>query len=115
MEMKTITWDQFESVEIRVGTIIEARDFVKAIKPAYQLEIDFGDGIGVKKSSAQITSNYSLDDLIGQQVLAVVNFPAKQIGNFMSECLVLGVVGNCPSDVTLIQPNKKVSNGLRVL
>ncbi|NVJ49407.1 MAG: tRNA-binding protein [Gammaproteobacteria bacterium] len=88
--MATISWQDFEQVELRVGTIIEAKPFPKAHKPAYQLWLDFGQPVGIKRSSAQITAHYTLNDLIGKQVLAVVNFPVKQIGPFMSECLVTG-------------------------
>ena len=87
----TITFEDFSKVDIRVGTILEVNDFPKAKNPAYQLTIDFGD-LGIKKSSAQITTLYSIEDLIGRQILAVVNFPKKQIANFQSECLVLGAV-----------------------
>src|SRR5690349_17241403 len=97
-----ITWSDFEKVDMRVGTILEVNDFPKAKNPAYQLTIDFGE-LGIKKSSAQITKLYSLSELVGRQVIAVVNFPPKQIANFFSECLVLGVVG-ADKDITLLQP-----------
>lgn len=107
-----LTWADFEKVEMRVGTILAAEDFPKAKNPAYQLTIDFGD-FGVKKSSAQITKLYQKEDLVGKQVVAVTNFPPKQIANFMSECLVLGVVGD-EKEVTLLQPERPVPNGLRI-
>ena len=113
MENSTITWEDFEKVEIRVGTIIAATDFLKARKPAYQLQIDFGSEIGIKKSSAQITTHYKVEDLIGKQIIAVINFPKKQIGNFMSECLVLGLVGK-ENEVVLVSPDFTVPNGLRM-
>ncbi len=102
-------YDDFEKLDIRVGTILSARPFEKARKPAYQLEIDFGGQIGVKKSSAQITEHYSPADLIGKQVLAVVNFPPRQIANFFSEVLVLGTYS--AGGVVLIAPDKPVQNG----
>ncbi|MBK8563529.1 MAG: tRNA-binding protein [Saprospiraceae bacterium] len=108
-----ITWPDFEKIELRVGTILSAEDFPKAKNPAYQLTIDFGD-FGVKKSSAQITKLYQKEDLVGKQVIAVTNFPPKQIANFISECLVLGVVGD-EKEVTLLQPERPVPNGLRIL
>lgn len=111
--METINWPDFEKIEIRAGTILEANDFPKARNPSYQLVIDFGPELGIKKSSAQITTLYSKEELIGKQIVAVVNFPPKQIANFMSECLVLGVVGD-NKEVVLLQPNKQVSNGQRV-
>ena len=111
--METITWADFEKVEMRVGTIIECEPFPKARNPAYRLMIDFGDSIGKKWSSAQITALYTMDDLIGRQVIAVINFPKKQIANFMSECLVLGAVRE--DEVTLLQPEREVKNGLRIL
>lgn len=98
---------------MRVGTIIEALDFAESHNPAYRLHIDFGIKIGVKRSSAQITSRYSREELIDKQVIAVVNFPKKQIANFMSECLVLGAVDG--KDVTLLEPDQRVENGLRIL
>lgn len=107
-----LTWEQFEAVDIRVGTIIEAKDFPKARRSAYQLVIDFGE-LEIKKSSAQITDHYQLKDLIGQQVLAVVNFPPKQIANFISECLVLGIYAE-DGKVILIQPNLPATNGSKV-
>jgi tRNA-binding protein len=110
--MNIITWNDFEKVEMRVGTILEANDFPEARKPAYQLTIDFGCEIGIKKSSAQITKRYSKEDLIGKQIIAVVNFPKKQIGKFMSECLVLGSVNE--DEVVLLSSDLKVENGLRI-
>lgn len=110
--MDIITWNDFEKVEMRVGTILEANDFPEARKPAYQLTIDFGSEIGIKKSSAQITKRYSKEDLIGKQIIAVVNFPKKQIGKFMSECLVLGSVND--DEVVLLSSDLKVENGLRI-
>jgi len=110
--MNIITWNDFEKVEMRVGTILEANDFPEARKPAYQLTIDFGSEIGIKKSSAQITKRYSKEDLIGKQIIAVVNFPKKQIRKFMSECLVLGSVKD--DEVVLLSSNLKVEKGLRI-
>ena len=107
-----LTWDQFEQVEIRVGTILQANDFPKARNPAYQLLIDFGEH-GVKRSSAQITKLYQKEDLVGKQIIAVVNFPPKQIANFVSECLVLGVMG-ADKEVTLLKPEREAVNGLRI-
>ncbi len=97
---------------MRVGTVIDAAPFPEARNPAYKLTIDFGSETGVKKTSAQISALYAVDDLIGKQVVAVVNFPKKQIGPFMSECLVLGAVNG--EDVTLLEPNLPVENGLRI-
>lgn len=108
-----LTWEEFEKTEMRVGTILEANDFPEARKPAYQLTIDFGPEAGIRKSSAQITKRYTKEDLKGRQIIAVVNFPKKQIGKFMSECLVLGAVGN-EGDVVLLSPDFKVENGLRI-
>ena len=104
----TITFDDFTKVDLRVGTIIEVNDFPEARNPAYQLTIDFGD-LGIKKSSAQITTLYKKEDLIKRQIVAVVNFPKKQIAKFMSECLVLGAVN--AKDVILLNPEYKVKNG----
>jgi tRNA-binding protein len=108
-----ISWNDFEKVDMRVGTILEVQAFPQARKPAYQLLIDFGNEIGIKKSSAQITVHYSKEDLINRQVIAVVNFPEKQIANFISECLVLGVYDE-KADVVLLQPGKPVKNGCRI-
>lgn len=108
-----ISWEDFEKIDIRCGTIISANDFEKARNPSYQLEIDFGD-LGTRKSSAQITSLYRKEELIGLQVLAVVNFPKKQIANFFSECLVLGVYGEDKKEVTLLTPSLPVKNGMQV-
>lgn len=108
-----ISWEDFEKIDIRCGTIISANDFEKAKNTSYQLEIDFGD-LGTRKSSAQITSLYRKEELIGLQVLAVVNFPKKQIANFFSECLVLGVYGEDKKEVTLLTPSLPVKNGLQV-
>jgi len=110
--METISWDDFEKIDIRVGTIIEAKEFPKARKPAYKLTIDFGE-FGIKRSSAQVTKFYSIENLIGQQVIAVVNFPPKQVADFFSECLVLGVYDE-NKDVVLIQPKHSVSNGSKI-
>jgi tRNA-binding protein len=107
-----ITWNDFEKIEMLVGTIIDATDFANAKKPAYQLTIDFG-AAGIKKSSAQITALYQKENLIGKQVIAVVNFPVKQIANFFSECLVLGVY-NENNDVVLLQPSIAVKNGCKI-
>lgn len=108
-----LTWSEFEKVDMRVGTIVEVSDFPEARKPAYQLTIDFGTEIGIRKSSAQITKRYSKEDLLNRQIVAVVNFPKKQIGKFMSECLVLGAVGQ-EGDVILLAPDFKIENGLRI-
>ena len=107
-----INWDDFEKVEIRSGTIIEVNDFPQAKKPAYRLSIDFGV-LGVKQSSAQITHHYTREELAGKQVIAVVNFPPKQIANFFSECLVLGVYDE-NNQVILLRPDKAVANGQRI-
>jgi tRNA-binding protein len=110
--MDAISWSDFEKIDIRVGTIIEVSAFEKARKPSYQLTIDFGS-LGVKKSSAQITKHYSIEELKGKQVIAVVNFPPKQIANFFSECLVLGIYDENNS-VVLLQPQKQVHNGAKI-
>lgn len=111
--MKEITWSDFERVELRVGTITEVKDFPEARKPAYKLIVDFGKKIGIKKSSAQITDHYQKEDLMGKQVIAVVNFPPKQIGPFMSECLVTGFPDS-DGKVILISPDKIVENGSKL-
>jgi len=110
--MAEITFDTFLQTDMRTGTILEAVVFEKARKPAYQLTIDFGS-LGIKRSSAQITDHYTPESLIGQQVIAVVNFPPKQIANFFSECLVLGSV-DADGKVVLLQPERKMDNGLRI-
>ncbi|QIG78690.1 tRNA-binding protein [Stakelama tenebrarum] len=108
-----IAFDQFLAVDIRVGTIVEAETFPEARKPAYKLTIDFGPVIGTKRSSAQITEHYALEDLAGMQVAAVVNFPPRQIGPMMSEVLTLGMP-DAEGKVVLIQPSKPVPNGGRL-
>ena len=110
--MFMITWEDFEKIDIRTGTIIAVNDFPKARKPAWQLTIDFGE-LGIKKSSAQITVHYSKEELLDRQVVAVVNFPPKQIAGFISECLVLGVYDQ-NKDVILLQPGKPVANGMKI-
>ncbi|MCV9385149.1 tRNA-binding protein [Reichenbachiella ulvae] len=110
--METLSWKEFQKVDMRVGTIKSVTPFEEAIKPAYKLQIDFGE-LGMKKSSAQITQLYQPADLIGKQVIAVVNFPPKQIANFMSECLVLGAV-NSNGEVTLLETGLPTPNGLRI-
>jgi tRNA-binding protein len=111
--MKEIDWEDFEKVEVRVGTIRSAEVFPEARKPAYKLEVDFGEAVGTRRSSAQITDLYTPDELIGKQVLAVVNFPPKQIGPVLSQCLVTGV----PDDVgrvVLVSPDVTVPNGAKL-
>jgi tRNA-binding protein len=108
-----LTWEEFEKVEMRVGTILEVHEFPEARKPAYKLVIDFGTEIGIRKSSAQITQRYTIEELVGKQIVAVVNFPEKQIGKFKSQCLVLGSVG-ANQDVVLLSSDKLVENGLRI-
>ena len=111
--MEQITWDDFSRIELRVGTIIEAKEFPEARKPAYKLKVDFGPDIGIKKSSAQITDLYTTDELIGKQVVGVVNFPPRQIGPFMSECLVTGFYRD-DNAVVLAVPERKVANGAKL-
>lgn len=108
-----IHWDDFAKIDMRVGTIVKAEEFPEANKPAYILTIDFGPEIGIKKSSAQITALYNKKRLKGEQIIAVVNFPPKQIGPFMSECLVMGLY-NEQNDVVLIRPQREVMNGSKV-
>ena len=111
---ETISWDDFMRVDLRVGTIVAVDDFPEARRPAYKLQVDFGAEIGIKKSSAQITALYERDSLIGKQVLAVVNFPPKQIGPVRSECLVTGF-HNAEGDIVLTMPTARVPNGARLL
>jgi len=107
-----ISWKDFEKIDMRVGTIVEATAFEKARKPSYRLKIDFGE-LGIKKSAAQITALYDLEELVGRQVIAVVNFPPKQIADFFSECLVMGVY-NSNNDVVLLQPSMPAGNGDKI-
>ncbi len=107
-----ISWSDFEKIDIRLGTIVTAASFPEAKKPAYRLQIDFGE-LGIKNSSAQITHFYTLEELAGKQVIAVVNFPRKQIANFYSECLVLGVYTQ-DKEVVLLHPGLKVPNGSKI-
>ena len=111
--MDDLTWREFERVDMRVGTILYAEEFKEAIKPAIKMTIDFGEEIGIKKSSAQITDHYNPQSLVGMQVVAVINFPKKQIGPFMSECLVTGFTQSDGS-IILAVPNKEALNGSRV-
>ena len=108
--MSEISWQDFEKVELRAGTILEAKAFPQARKPAYILTIDFGEELGIRKSSAQVTDLYSLEELVGKQIIAVVNFPRKQIGPFISECLVTGLVQD-DGRVILAVPDKFAENG----
>lgn len=107
-----VTWDDFEKLDIRVGTIIDVRDFPKARKPAWQLVVDFGP-LGRRNTSAQITDLYDRGSLMNRQVIAVVNFPPKQIANFISECLVLGVYSES-GEVVLLAPERKTANGMQI-
>lgn len=109
----TINWNDFEKIDIRVGTIIEVTDFPKARKPAYKLKIDFGPELGIKQSSAQITAHYNNEQLLNRQIVAVVNFPPKQIADFISECLVLGIY-DTNNDVILLKPDKPTANGQKI-
>lgn len=111
--MDPIEFSDFLKVELRVGTVVEAAVFDEARKPAYKLRVDFGDDVGIRKSSAQITDHYTPESLVGRQVLAVVNFPPKQIGPMMSECLVTGVV-DADGAVVLVTPDRPVPNGLKL-
>nr|WP_100656713.1 tRNA-binding protein [Alteromonas flava] len=109
----SINWQDFVKVELRAGTIISVEEFPEAIKPAYKLTIDFGHKIGIKRSSAQITAHYAPEDLINKQILAVINFPPKQIGPFMSECLVTGFY-DMDNQVVLLSPDMPVENGAKL-
>jgi tRNA-binding protein len=111
--MRDLSFADFQKVDIRVGTIIDAQPYPEARRPAYKLWVDFGAEIGQRKSSAQVTENYQIEDLIGRQVAAVVNFPPKQIGRFMSEILILGFPDE-KGEVVLIQPSKQIPNGARL-
>jgi tRNA-binding protein len=108
-----LTWEDFEKVDMRVGTVVEVLDFPKAKKPAYRLSIDFGEPIGIKRSSAQITKHYLKEDLMNRQVIAVVNFPPKKIADFISECLVLGIYDE-NNDVIILQPERNTGNGQKI-
>lgn len=112
MENNSLTWSDFEKVEMRIGTILSADVFKEVKNPAYKLQIDFGE-FGIKKTSAQITKLYTTDELIGKQIVAVINFPKKQIANIMSECLVLGGLGN-DKEVTLLSTDKPIKNGTKI-
>ncbi len=112
VEENDLSWAEFERVEMRVGTVLAAEVFAEARRPAYKLRIDFG-AFGIRKSSAQITDRYQAEELVGRQVVAVVNFPPKQIATMMSECLVLGAVGS-DKVVTLLAPDQSVVNGTRI-
>ena len=111
--MSVISWNDFEKIDIRCGTIIDVKDFPNARKPSYQIWIDFGSELGIKKSSAQVTRYYKKEKLLNTQVIAVINFPAKQIADFFSECLVLGVYDE-NNHVILLQPERTVKNGQRI-
>ncbi len=112
--MNIISWEDFENVELRVGTIIEVQDFPEAKKPAYKVTVDFGSDIGIKKSSAQITNLYSKEELLGKQIVGVVNFPPKQIGPFQSEFLITGFAKD-DGAVVLAVPDKKLENGKKLM
>lgn len=111
--METITWNQFEMVELRVGTIVKVEPYPEARRPAYKVWADFGEAIGVKKSSAQITALYTPETLLGKQIIAVVNFPAKQIGAFMSEFLLTGFA-DAQGDIVIAMPERAVPNGAKL-
>jgi len=111
--MSIISWSEFEKIDIRCGTIIDIKDFPKAKKPSYQFQIDFGEELGIKRSSAQVTQHYKKEELLNRQIIAVVNFPPKQIAGFFSECLILGVYDE-NNHVILVQPERTVKNGQRI-
>lgn len=111
--MSVVSWSDFEKIDIRSGTIIEVNDFPKARIPAYRLLVDFGPELGIKRSSAQITKHYKKEDLLNRSIIAVVNFPPKQIADFISECLLLGVYDE-NKDVILLKPDLAVKNGQRI-
>jgi tRNA-binding protein len=113
VDVADLTWEEFQKIELRVGTIVSATEFPEARKPAYKLRVDFGDEAGILRSSAQITDVYTCEELVGKQVVAVVNFPSKQIGPFMSECLVTGFVQE-GGEVILAVPDKQTKNGARL-
>lgn len=112
--MEEISWQDFEKVELRVGTIISVSDFPKARKPAYKLRVDFGEEIGIRQSSAQITKHYRKEDLLGKQVIGVVNFPKKQIADFVSECLITGFADD-KGDIVLSAVEHPVPNGAKLI
>jgi tRNA-binding protein len=112
--MKQINWNEFEQVDLRVGTIVDVQDFPEARKPAYKLKVDFGGEIGIKKSSAQITDLYTKEELLNKQVIGVVNFPPKQIGPFISECLITGFA-NETGAIVLAVPDKRVPDGVKLM
>ena len=111
---ETITWDDFEKVELKIGTVVRAEEFPEARKPAYKVWVDFGGDLGIKKSSAQITVHYRPEDLIGKQIVAVVNFPVKQIGSVKSEFLLTGFYDE-NGDVVIAQPERDVPNGSKLV
>tara|TARA_R110000850_G_scaffold218852_3_gene344490 strand:- start:92099 stop:92437 length:339 start_codon:yes stop_codon:yes gene_type:complete len=111
--MTSIDWKHFSQVDMRVGTVVKVEDFPEAHKPAFKLTIDFGESLGIKKTSAQLTKRYTPENLLNKQIIAVVNFPPKQIANFISECLVLGAV-DADGDVILMQPETYATNGLKI-
>lgn len=112
MNSNALSWDEFMRIEMRIGTVISAEPFPEVRNPAYKITVDFGE-FGIRKTSAQVTTLYKPEDLIGKQVVAVINFPPKQIANMMSECLVLGGIGD-NKEVTLLQPERAVKNGTRI-
>ncbi len=111
--MQEISWEEFQKVQLRVGTILEVEAFPEARRPAWKLSVDFGDEVGVRRASAQITDLYDVENLVGKQVIGVVNFPPKQIGPFVSECLVTGFV-TADGPVVLAVPDQPVDNGVRL-